>query len=77
MSRFLAPLRGDASRRVHGMAAALRDRATTARDAAAHAVDERAAAALRGKATAYLEAAQMADAVERGWVMPWRRRSSR
>jgi hypothetical protein len=72
--RFTPRLTGHASRRVHGLTAALRERSRDARAAALKAEDERAAAALRGKAVAFGEAARMAEAVERGWLMPWRRR---
>lgn len=74
-NRWTPRLTGHASRRVHGMASALRERAAAARAASEQATDERAAAALRGKAVAYTEAAAMATAIERGWLMPWRRRS--
>ena len=73
-SRWTPRLTGHASRRVHGLVAALRERAKTAGEAAANQEDERARAALRGKRAAYLEAAAMAEAVERGWLMPWRRK---
>jgi hypothetical protein len=52
---------------------ALYDRAASAGLAAAAAEDDRKAAMLRGKKHAYLEAAQMIEAVESGARIPWNR----
>jgi hypothetical protein len=71
-------LTGEVSRRVHGMGNILREREASAAKAASAATDEREAAALRGKATAYREAIMLTRALEAGWNLPrnrrWRRR---
>ena len=62
------------SRRLHGLQSALRDRASSAYVAALLAEDSHAQAALRGKKNAYIEAAEMVAALEKGWRIPWNRR---
>lgn len=59
--------------RVHGALAILETKIVTALDAADVVTDERAKAALRGKAAGYRDAARLLQALERGTKMPWRR----
>ncbi len=76
MTRFDRPT-GPVSARVHGGRIALCKWADAARSAAAQEeLDERAAAALRGKATAYLEAATVLAAIEYGTSSPKRAEES-
>lgn len=59
-------LTGDASRRVNGARLRLLARAATATTMARLATDERFAAAMRGKAKAYREAAELLRSVDHG-----------
>lgn len=75
--RFSTPS-GDLSARVHGARSTLLDRAAAARAAARSLnIDDRYAAALRGKARAYDEAAEILAAIEKGRPFPRRLRWTR
>lgn len=74
MNERAPALRGDASRRVNGVRLQLLERAMSAGVAAEIATDERSAAALRGKRTAYLEAAFLLKRLDRGDVLKRKRR---
>lgn len=67
--RFPIPM-GLLSARVHGARNQLRGLATSAGRAARATASPEAAAALRGKRAAYLEAERIVAAVERGWRLP-------
>lgn len=75
--RFARPT-GSLSARIHGGRAALTNWSEAAKAAAEEVdIDERAAAALRGKSAAYREAARVLDAIENGTTIPKRAEEDR
>lgn len=66
---------GQLAARLHGAIAEMRERAQSAGDFSTswHIMPEQAAA-LRGKATAYREAADLLEAIDKGYRIPKRRR---
>lgn len=67
--RFPIPM-GRISARIHGARNQLNALAAAATRAAGHTTSPEAAAALRGKRAAYLEAERIVAAIENGWRLP-------
>lgn len=74
MTTFSTPATGDLSRRIHGAEQTMRKRAASARAASRDLpYDSPAAAALRGKAGGYEEAADLLRRLDRGDRLPPKR----